>query len=99
MKGTFNEDPAAFHAAWRDTVLGPKLAGLTREQALLTLGACVKSLERQSAHGWPKHHGILVSYDQDADRVVVRTHDDDVIEPRRVWTGTVAEYHECWEVD
>lgn len=99
MKGQFNDDPLAYHNAYLDTNLNPRLDGLTQQQAFLVLGACVKATERDPQTGWPKHHGRLVSYDKNADRVVVRSHEDGITEPRRVWTGTVAEYHECWEVD
>lgn len=99
MMGQFTEDPATYHTAYMETVFAPRLAGLTREQAFLTLGACVKSIELAEPNGWPKHTGRLVTYDKQSDRVVVRSHEDGITEPRRVWTGTVAEYHAFWEVD
>lgn len=98
MLGSFNDDKTVYHEAWLDTVLWPALKGKTEAEALVTPGACVMSVERAGS-GFPAYHGKLVSYDEPGDRVVVRSHEDGICEPRRVWTGTVAEYHACWRVD
>jgi hypothetical protein len=61
-------------------------------------GTCLKSRKREGAHGFPTHHGILVAYDAARDHVLVRGHGD-LVSPRCVWEGTVADYRATWEVD
>lgn len=99
MRMNRTEDATEYLAAFRATPLAPRLDGLTREAAGRTPGACVKSTERESATGWPKHHGKLAVFDEAGDRVIVRSHEDGITEPRCVWTGTVAEFLADWIAD
>lgn len=101
MRMHMTEDPGVYRDAMMLTPSEPVLAGLTREQAFVTEGACVKSQERDEPHGFPKHHGRLVRlWDNGREGVVVvRSHQDGITEPRRVWAGTIADYRADWEVD
>lgn len=101
-----NEDPQAFYQAYMDTPLGGPDTALVGEAhrrgdptiLLSAPGTCLKSREREGRHGFPKHHGILVTYDAKTDYVLVRGHNS-CVSPACVWTGTVAEYLAMWEVD
>lgn len=102
----YSEDKEAFFRACLDTPLGGAPAALVaeahrrRDPSLLLSapGTCVKSKERETRNGFPKHHGILVTYDENTDYVLVRGHNSPV-SPACVWTGTVGEYLAMWEVD
>jgi hypothetical protein len=102
-----SDDPKVFHEAWLDTPLGgPSKERLAeaerRDDPSLLLdcpGVCLKSRERDPQSGYfPKHHGILVRYDEKTDYVLVRGHNSPV-SPACTWTGTVSEYRTMWQVD
>lgn len=102
-----NDDPTAFREACYDTpITGLDRTRLAeaerRDDPSLLLdcpGVCLKSRERDpKMGGFPKHHGILVRYDEKTDYVLVRGHNSPV-SPACTWTGTVSEYRAMWEVD
>jgi len=102
-----NDDPVAFREAWLDTPSGgpnkervAEAHRLNDPNVLLDCpGTCLKSIERDaSSGGFPKHCGMLVTYDEKTDYVLVRGHNSPV-SPACVWTGTVSEYRAMWEVD
>lgn len=66
----------------------------TAEDAAKLPGNAIKSIERASPAGFPKHHGVLVEYGDDC---VVRGHGD--MNDKFVWKGTNEEYHRTWIVD
>lgn len=101
-----NDDPLVFNEAFLDTPFGPNRERLAeahraRDPSLLLdcPGTCVKTIELdRDKGGFPKHCGILVTYDEKTNYVLVRGHNSPV-SPACVWTGTVAEYRAMWVVD
>jgi hypothetical protein len=102
-----DNDPNTFAQACLDTRVGgldPKRVAEAHRRndpdVLLDCpGTCLKSIERDaSMGGFPRFHGILVTYDAPNDFVLVRGHGSPV-SPTCVWTGTVAEYRGMWQVD
>jgi len=93
---TMEIDDKKWYAAWLDTPMWMVNRPTNESEAAKEPGCCVKSRERDGI--WPKHHGKLVSYDKEADRVVVRGHDS-AVSPRFVWEGTTSEYHRTWICD
>jgi hypothetical protein len=102
-----NDDPKTFTEACMNTPIGgpdPKRVlwahAINDPDVLLDCpGTCLKSIERDPQSGYfPKHHGILVTYSEKLDYVLVRGHSSPV-SPACVWTGTVAEYKAMWKVD
>lgn len=89
-------DDALWYTAWLDTPMWMRTSHGNPSEQMKEPGCCVCSREREGQ--WPKHHGKLVSYDEEADRVVVRGHDS-AVSPRFVWTGTKAEYFRTWICD
>lgn len=92
-----SDDAAAFVNAELDTPVDrPGSHGITDPAAAeRTPGCCVMTRERDAV-GFPKHHGILVTYAPEL--VVVRSHGWRN-EERCVWTGTAEQYHQDWECD
>jgi hypothetical protein len=101
-----NDDPAAFREACLNTPFGgpdPKRVAEAHKRndpdVLIDCpGTCLKSVDRDGPHGFPKHHGVLVTYDLKTNYVLVRGHGSPV-SPACTWTGTVDEYRVMWRVD
>jgi len=73
--------------------------GKTAQDAMTKPGNCLKSIEREHAGGFPKHHGRLLQHDVEKDEVVVLSHNDGIDDNPFVWTGTVIEYQRTWDCD
>jgi hypothetical protein len=101
-----NDTPEAFREACLATPIGgpdPKRVAeahrLNDPDVLLDCpGTCLKSIEREPRGYFPLHHGILVTYNEPNDYVLVRGHSSPV-SPACVWSGTVDEYRAMWRVD
>lgn len=90
-------DESRWFRAWENTSL---VRGNypTPQEAAKHSGCCVKTRERDAGTGFPTMTGVLVSYDADADRVVVRGYGD-FVSPCFVWEGSVRQYLSTWECD
>jgi hypothetical protein len=91
-------DETVWLVAWLNTPFGRPSNPASAHEAMKTASCCVKSKELASPNGFPKETGVLVSYDEVEDQVVVRGHGD-CVSPKFVWSGTVAEYFAIWECD
>lgn len=92
-------DNARWFEAWLDTPLAAPQGCRTPEEATRRPGCAVRSRERDpSSVVFSVHYGKLVTFDEVADRVLVRGHDSEA-SPRFVWEGTIREYLTLWECD
>lgn len=93
------QDDVRWYSAYLDTPFGIS-PSRSAEEAMRKPGCAVQSreIDCDNPHGFPKHHGKLVTFDESADRVVVRGHNSPV-SPRFLWEGTVREYLALWECD
>ena len=89
-------DEKAWFEACLDTPLCPPRNPASAEEAMKTPGCCVKSKARR--YGFPDRFGVLVSFDESADKVLVRGYGD-AVSPKFVWTGTIPEYFATWDCD
>jgi hypothetical protein len=96
-------DESLWHEAWLDTPFAAPSA-YSAEAAMRLPGCHVKSKERNGQ--WPKFFGILVTYDVDTDRVVVRSKNLPPMTElfpdtngKAIWVGTLADYHATWDCD
>lgn len=95
--GLMFKDEKQWYEAWLNTPLTfPR--GLSEHEAFKTPGCCVKSQEKDSDGRWPVMTGILVSYNEERDEIVVRGHGD-TVSPKFVWKGTRREYVRVWRCD
>jgi hypothetical protein len=91
-------DDKAWFEACLNTPLGQPRAARSPDEAMRTPGCCVKSRALCSRTGLPRDTGVLASFDDGNNSVLVRGHGDHV-SPKFVWMGTILEYFATWDCD
>jgi hypothetical protein len=103
------EDESRWHAAMQDTPFGTPKDPKSADEAMRTPSCRLKSKEPKGAfNSMPKYFGILVSYNEEENHVLVRS-----FGPRdpiacaahphthgcAVWEGTTSQYWCFWNCD